>query len=270
MKPGDPEEKVTRVFMVRGRPVGFQAGRWGGALVAVERGDFPVSPTGFRSMSGAGEASVTPGFLEDLARAHEHERKGLIERMREAEKPVAGSIINYIHASGAYEQAIQYGFFASDRDRAALWTGANRLLCIVDSDIRFQPTPEPTYFAWTAEGCAEARARAREFKTLLGKLASGEIPAEMPVRLLGANAYLALPPKSSGEPKIELGGFTAEMSLELPSTTVTQRRISRAEPREKPTSPIQRPDQLGLFDTSVTDPAVRTIPSAAAGVRPSL
>jgi hypothetical protein len=264
------EQKVTRVFTVRGRPVGFQTESWGGALVAVERGEFPLSPTGFRSMSGAGEASVTPAFLEELARTHERERRSLVERLQEAQKPVGGTIINYIHASGAYEQAIQYGFFATDRDRAALWSGANRLLCMVDSDARFQPTPEESYVAWTAEGCAQALARAREFKALLAKLASGELPLEMPLRLMGANAYLALPPKPGGEPKIELGGFTPEMSLELASAPLALRRETRTAPRLDPETPVQGADQLGLFDGPIATPTVRTVPSTTPGVRPSL
>lgn len=268
MKPD--EEKVTRVFTIRGRPVGFQAGRWGGALVAVERGEFPVSPTGFRSMSGAGEASVTPAFLEELARTHDQERRGLVERLQEAQKPVGGPIINYIHASGAYEQAIQYGFFAADRDRAALWAGANRLLCLVEGDARFQPTPEESYVAWTAEGCAQALARARKFKALLAKLASGELPVEMPLRLMGANAYLALPPKPGGEPKVELGGFTPEMSLGLGSAPVAQRRAPPTAPRSDPETPVQSADQLGLFDAPMAVPTVRTVPSATSGFRPSV
>ena len=42
------EETVARVFTVRSRPVGFVAGCYP-SLVAVERGYFPISQTGYRS-----------------------------------------------------------------------------------------------------------------------------------------------------------------------------------------------------------------------------
>ena len=63
----------TRVFTVRGRPVGFNATRWGGELVAVERGYFPVSPTGYRSCTGfVGRedipADVLTEFMESVAK----------------------------------------------------------------------------------------------------------------------------------------------------------------------------------------------------------
>ena len=58
-----PDDTITATFTVRGRPVGFVPGRFGGALVAVERGYFPVSSTGYRSLAGhfgiTGEADST-------------------------------------------------------------------------------------------------------------------------------------------------------------------------------------------------------------------
>lgn len=252
------EEKITQVFTVRGRPVGFRSGRWGGALVAVERGDFPVSFSGFRSLSGLPVASVTPDFLENLAQAHERERRDLLRRLQEGHQPVGAPVSSYIHASGAYEQAIQYGFFATDRDRAALWSGAHQLLCRVDDDARFQPAPERTFVAWTAKQCAAALARARELKTLLVRLAAGDLAVNLPVRFLGVQAYLELPAKPGGEPKVELGGYTAEMAFDLPMVSVA-RRPARAAVREEP--PLHPAAQLGLFDP---ESSVATKPRGAA------
>ena len=80
-------------------PVGRLSGdRWGGALVAVERGDFPISPTGFRSLSGAGIARVTPDFLESLAQAHERERQAVLRRLREVQEPVGDPIYKLFDA----------------------------------------------------------------------------------------------------------------------------------------------------------------------------
>lgn len=248
------EEKITRVFTVRNRPVGFRSGRWGGALVAVERGEFPISPTGYRSLCGVPAEAVTSEFLEELARAHERERHGVLLRLREAHEPVGEPISNYIHASGAYEQGVLHGFFASDRDRAALWSGAHQLLCRVDDDRRFQPSPERTFVAWTKEHCDRALTRVRELKGLLARLAAGEVPAELPVRLIGVQSYLRLSPKSGGEPKIDLGGYTAEMALDMPAVAVTARPTrTRAKEERTEASPVA--NQLGLF---VSGPSVAT------------
>lgn len=252
------EEKITQVFTVRDRPVGYRAGRWGGALVAVERGEFPISPTGYRSLCGLARETVTPEFLEDVARAHERERQGALQRLREAHQPVGGPISNYIQASGAYESAVQYGFFASNRERAALWSGAHQLLCRVNDDARFQPAPDRTFVAWTKAHCEASLVRTRELKALLGRLAAGDFPNELPVRLLGVQSYLALPARPGGEPRIELGGYTAEMALDLPIFSVA-RQPARAAVRDE--RPLQPAAQLGLFDAV---PSVATKPRGAA------
>lgn len=249
-------EKITQEFSVRNRPVGYRAGRWGGSLVAVERGEFPISPTGYRSLCGLAAAAVTPEFLENLAQAHERERQVVLQRLREGHQPVGKPISNYIHASSAYEQGLQHGFFASDRDRAALWSGAHQLLCRVDNDPRFQPAPEHTFVAWTKAHCDQALGRARELRMLLARLAAGDFMAELPVRLFGVQSYFELPLKAGGEPRIELGGYTAEMAFDLPARSVA-RRPARVEAKGKQTKPIQAESQLGLFGSG---PSVATKP----------
>lgn len=260
------EEKITQVFTVRDRPVGFRSSRWGGALVAIERGEFPISATGYRSLCGVPAEAVTPAFLEELARAHEREHQDVLRRLREAHQPVGEPISNHIQASSAYEQGLLHGFFSSDRDRAALWSGAHQLLCRVDDDRRFQPTPKRTFVAWTPEHCARALARARELKGLLARLAAGDFPAELPVRLIGAQGYLGLPPKPVGEPKIDLGGYTTEMALELPSVTVAPRPTRTAMQGERAAA-VSREAQLGLFDMG---PSVATKPRGASQPGPKV
>src|SRR5258707_8925667 len=106
---------VTHVFPVCGRPVGFQPSSWGGALVAVERGYFPVSSTGFWSISCGVQlenGAISPTYLESLAVNQDREPEALLKRLREAVKPVGDPIGNYIHVSLAYEKAVQEGFFA--------------------------------------------------------------------------------------------------------------------------------------------------------------
>jgi len=245
------EEKITQIFSVRNRPVGYRAGRWGGALVAIERGEFPISSTGYRSLSGLAAEAVTPEFLEELARTHERERQDVLQRLREAHQPVGEPISNYIQASGAYEQGLIHGFFASDRNRAALWSGAHQLLCRVDDDARFQPAPERTFVAWTKEHCGRALMRARELKVMLARLAARDFPEEFPVRLLGVQCYLALPPKPGGEPKVDLGGYTAEMAFELPAVSLA-RRPARAAARDARPATVRPEAQLGLFNTELS------------------
>lgn len=261
------EEKITQVFTVRDRPVGFRSGRWGGALVAVERGEFPISPTGYRSLSGLAAEAVTPAFLDELSWGHERELQGVLQLLREAHQSVGEPISNYIQASGAYEQGMLHGFFASDRDRAALWSGAHQLLCRVDDDARFQPAPDPRFVAWTAEHCAGALARARELKSLLVRLAAGDFPATLPVRLIGAQGYLDLPAKRGGEPKIELGGYTAEMAFKLPAMTLARRPARIVAKEHRPAASMMPEAQLGLFDPS---PNVATKPRSPAQLGPKL
>src|SRR5688572_14569904 len=123
-------EPVTHVFSVRGRPVGFRPSRFGGELVATERGLFPVSPTGYRSLTGlfdggpARHEMVSPEFLEALAAERDREHQHLLNQLREGVKPVGQPVANYVHVSIAFEKAVQNGFFATDRERTALWSGA--------------------------------------------------------------------------------------------------------------------------------------------------
>jgi len=259
------ESPVTHVFSVRGRPVGFRPSRFGGELVATERGDFPVSSTGYRSL--AGQFGGGPGhhdliaedFLEALAAQRDREREQLRRQLHEAVKPVGSPVANYVHVSIAFERAVQDGFFSTDRDRTALWSGAHYLLCLVDTDPRFQPMPHPGYPAWGKSQCEKSHAFARSLLALLKRLATGDMPAQLPVRLLGPSAYLGLPPKPRGEPRIDLGGFIAEMRLDV-APTLEQRSSVRRRPEPvgfRPDTPATAETQLGLFDSLAT-PTVRT------------
>lgn len=261
------------VFSVRGRPVGFRSSRFGGELVATERGHFPVSPTGYRSLSGicGGEPAshdlVSAEFLEALAAERDREHQQLLKQLREGVKPVGQPVANYVHVSGAFEQAVQNGFFATDRERAALWSGAHQILCLVDTDPRFQPVPHPCYPAWHAKHCAASLAWARSLLSLLKTIATGDLPERLPARLMGPSEYLRLPPKPGGEPRIELGGFVAEMALNVPAPEeINPRPRSRTAALRKENTTVEAATQLGLFESE----SVATRAVAAAGPRPHL
>ena len=184
---------LLRVMSVRNRPVGLVAGRWGTSLVAVERGYFPVSQTGYRSLSGMAEQAVTAEHLESLANDRDRERQELLRSVRSTVRPESERITNYIHVSMIAEKALHDGFFAPSAERAELWPAAHRLFCLIDTDARFQPAPD--HSRWTEEHCAGALAKTREALRFLDGCAKGDFPTGVPMEYFAARAYLALPPK---------------------------------------------------------------------------
>jgi hypothetical protein len=268
----DPKTGI-RVFTVRGRPVGFNATRWGGELVALERCYFPVSPTGYRSCTGfVGRedisADVLTEFIETVAKEQDREREDLMKRLREGIKPVGDPISNYIHVSLSYEKAFQDGFFATDKQRAGLWAGAYQLLCLVDSDARFQPAPDPTYVVWTKKQCDQSLAFARTLHGLLPRYANGDFAEVPPGRVSGVQRYFRLPSKPDGEPKVELGGYVAEMALNLSPMSTLARRRQRPTVQEELFPPVRPEMQLGLFETGPTISCVPCRPKKGIGLRP--
>lgn len=211
----------THVFSVRGRPVGFVPGRFGAALVAVARGYFPVSSTGYRSVAGhcgvAGSLAadaLSPEFLEALAVAQDRNRAALLASLRRSPVPTPDCLGNFIGVSIEAESALAEGFFAPDTERGALWRGAFRRLHLIDTDPRFQPAPSSP--AWTIMGCAHALAARRAALGFVRQLARGELPPPPDGTHFAPRTYLELPPKSDGEPAFDLPTVTAELPLDLP------------------------------------------------------
>jgi hypothetical protein len=211
----------THVFSVRGRPVGFVPGRFGAALVAVERGYFPVSSTGYRSLAGhcgvtddLDPAGLCPEFLEALAVAQDRNHQCLLARLRRSPVPTPDRLGNFIGVSIDAEAALAEGFFAPDAERIALWRGAFRLLHLIDTDPRFQPTPSSP--AWSIMGCAQALAARRGALAFVRQLATGELPPPPAGTHFAQRSYLELPAKADGEPAFELPAITAELPLDLP------------------------------------------------------
>jgi|CXWL01.1.fsa_nt_gi hypothetical protein len=258
------DDPILRVMSVRNRPVGLVAGRWGTSLVAVERGYFPVSQTGYRSLSGMAEQAVTAEHLESLANDRDRERQGLLRSVRSTVRPESDRITNYIHVSMIAEKTLHDGFFAPDAERAELWPAAHRLFCLIDTDARFQPAP--THVRWTEENCANALARTREARRFLERCAKGDFPTGVPMEYFAARAYLALPPKPGGEPIITLAGVTTELALDVVATTATRARTDNFRKQSTVTaegSPGAE-DQLGLFGPDGGAPPAPTVRTEAA------
>jgi hypothetical protein len=243
----------THIFSVRGRPVGFVPGHFGGALVAVERGYFPISSTGYRSLAGhfgingeAEPAAVAAEFLEALAVAQDRTRDALLARLRRTPLPTADRLGNFIGVSIDAEAALAEGFFAPDGQRFALWRGAFRLLALIDSDARFQPAP--TGPAWPAAGCAQALAARRSLLGFVRQLAAGELPAMPAGTHCAVRAYFELPPKPHGEPEFALPALTAELPLDLPPREEVE---DESEPEEVEAEPAEigedDPAQMSLL-----------------------
>jgi hypothetical protein len=241
----------THVFSVRGRPVGFVPGRFGAALVAVERGYFPVSSTGYRSLaghcgvSGALDAeAISPEFLEALAVAQDRSRAALLARLRRSPLPTPDRLGNFIGVSIDAEAALADGFFAPEQERFALWRGAFRLLHLIDTDARFQPAPSSP--AWTIMGCTAALAARRAALQFVRQLATGELPPAPLDTHFAQRAYLELPAKPQGEPTFALPAVTAELPLDLPPGWVVEDEEPESEEQES--VPVQDdPAQLSLL-----------------------
>lgn len=244
--------KPAHVFMVRERPVAFRPSRYGGELLAVERGFFPVSGTGYRSLAGAfgfnqdvRASDIPDEFLESLAKAQDETRHAALRRVCRAPKPEADPLGGFLGASIDAENALNEGFFAPEPERRALWSGAYGVLCVIDTDARFQPKPDRG--VWTPERCANALATQRELLRWIGELARGEFSKPRLGRLYCAHAYLGLPAKPAGEPTFALPRITAEFSLPLPDSVPPQ--SSRRAPRTATSaaSPVGNAAQMNLF-----------------------
>lgn len=248
-----------QIVSVRNRPVGVSRTRFGASLIAVERGYFPVSTTGFWSISGFGAnrpdpLSIKSEYLESLAEKEDRERKALRVNLHRAASPHRGRLENFIHVSLYVDKAINDGFFAPDDERAPLWQAAHRLLCLIDADPQFQPAPDG--YAWNREQCDKALAHMCALHASLKRFAQGDYSGELPWLFFGAKAYLRLPPKPMGEPTIALHETTIELSFNLKAAEHAAPRPPRT--FAPPVKPVQASapllTQLGLFPRDETSP----------------
>lgn len=250
-------ESAVHIFTVRGRPVGFQSSRFGGSLHAMERGYFPISPTGYRSLAGhfgtgpAAPESIPAEFLETLAVAEDRNRRTLLAQLARSPRVESDRLGNFIGTSGRASNAVQSALFAPANERVALWSGAFRLLSLIDRDGRFQPAPNGA--AWTGAECEKALARQRDLLAYVRRIAAGDHTERPPGFYIGASAYFDLPACPAVELPFVLPCITDEFALDLPASETTDDDEEEMEPdavfatREHDEMPVADTEQLSLF-----------------------
>ena len=248
-------EEPPKVFTVRGRPVGFQSSRYGGALVALERGYFPVSASGYLSLASEFwrvqsdcSAAICADLLDALAAAQDKERRAILTRVRRAPRLGSDRLGNFIGVSIDVEKAVHDGFFAPNADREELWRAAFRLLCMIDADPRFQP--EPSAPAWTPAHCVAALEEKRKLLNVVRCLARGEYPAERPPFNFLPLGYFNLPVKPGGEPCFPLPEAPLTLGLEIPEGQAPEDE-NMDEDTELPAASAQKTNSAGHTQLSL-------------------
>jgi hypothetical protein len=124
------------IFTLRGHPVLFKRSMFCGALYATERGSCPFSPTGFYSLAAFTRLPinepdnrhpaeiVSQDFLESLAVENDRQRKTALHNARQtAQKCSRNRRHPHCHTSISMDadDAMLYGFFATEEQRTELW-----------------------------------------------------------------------------------------------------------------------------------------------------
>jgi hypothetical protein len=221
----DDPALISELLTVRDRPVLFtkSGSSLSEALTAVERGAFPISPSGFYSLAGCynydsdepDEPETHPDdilnqkFLDKLATEHSRNLREAIARgKRAANLRCEGTVTHYISLDMAAARATHYGFFASDNDRRDLWQTAYRLYHLIcDSGLFIPQNMRESNDVWTVEHCTQRLAQSREQFALLKQLMSGNFNVrptgwEAFHNFISCGHYFDLPPKPEGDPVI--------------------------------------------------------------------
>ena len=239
---------------VRGRPVGYRRSRFGGELIALERGYFPVSSTGYRSLARGirleDAPAPDPEFLETLATNNDAQTARVLQQTRKLLRlPHPDGLAGY-----AVLASIDQGLFARDADRILLWHAAYALADRILRTPALQPTAN-TGPAWTPEHCARLMGAVQEACTWLKDGLAGRINplTSYMEHYTSSSSYFALPERS--EPIIGLPELTTELALprmpEPPSNLdpfADDAPIEAADAEEASvTAPAESPHQLVLF-----------------------
>lgn len=215
------ENKMDAIFELRGRKIGYRCTRWGGELHAVERGWFPCSSTGYRSLSGAKD-TPSIALLEALAMNQDCENASLLKRCRQATRNTNVHGRDFILARSAAEAALGNGFFAAPDLRAQLWPVAYQLFnhIIAAPEIHpAHPTQGLNRTVWTPDHCETAIRHVIAHRDWLAGLLNGTfaLPGWTDQRVPHeATAYFRRPP-AGPEPVIGVPALEMSLGLDIPA-----------------------------------------------------
>lgn len=255
------------LFKLRGRPVFFKRSRFCGSLRATQRGACPFSSTGFYSLAGFTHHPiseldprhpteiVTQNFLESIAAENDRQREAALGEARRMAQKCA---LNRRHAIGhssirrSAEQALHYGFFATDAQRTELWQAAYRLYHELAESGHYAPDKIALHSGWDEKCCRRWLESVREEFAFLRHLMSGDFstegfPRSMLIRF--GSEYFDLPPKPGGEPVIPIPEITAELSIEIAepeSGPATETQMEEADDDGDDTDTIEESDLDGI------------------------
>lgn len=220
------ERSLDAILECRGRRIGFRHTRFGGEIHAVDRGYFPCSSTGYRSLGryAFGDNAPLPGVadLEALAVEQDKVNVSLLKRCHRALRAPGrpNGVDNFIYASGAADCALAHGFFADPALRADLWRSAFRIYTAIIDTPEAHPGHSSQCLnrnAWTPDYCVSRLQLIVDTRTWLRDLLDGTfVLPDWPRQYLplGAASYFDLP--AAAEARV--GAPSLDMSLGLEIT----------------------------------------------------
>ncbi len=201
--PGRPNH-LSEIVSVFGRPVGVLRTPEQTALVAVERGYFPLSVEGSIGIGGPREALPPVRHLAVMNCCADEERAQVLREILAGPRVHRNPMVNHHRACALAEHAMEVGFFARPAERDRLWTLAHRQLCRSETDPRFRP--EATAQCGSGHEAAQAVTRVQRLRRFLESCGRGDSPAVAPWGFLAAAAYLRLPADAKHPPRLRLQG----------------------------------------------------------------
>ena len=209
------------LFTVRGRPVMFRKTEtYFGALHATERGDFPISCTGYYSLAGFSHHArqggkfhdlLSANFLESIAAEQQRRANAVLRDIAQCitRRDITDSFA-FIHCLHRATEAFQHGLFATDTQRRQLWQVAHETYSNMFVSRFVQHVPKEQ------QNLPRIIESDRQTFDILCRCMRGDFSFDRTAVqrvILGMRAYCELPPKPEGEPVITTPTHTLELDF---------------------------------------------------------